>query len=247
MMLRADYFSRIRPSDISNNYHALADNIMLLLGVVILFIVLCFAVAYIWQVHKATVKAIGKFILACLCIYIVLVIGNYAYYKLKHNRAAKKENTQVISSIPVRVEENNYSQESAVDAWASYPAAKGVTSSQKENDWLVAATNNPSFSIYDLITISGMTPDNTQFLSEEDYRQSNWVRKHYTPGELHLAYIKLATSWKAFMRCKNVEINSPEIDKYMMRYDMFDTHKPKVEDANNPQLIKDLQRIPLQD
>lgn len=249
IVLQADYFSRIRPSDINDGYQRLSDKIIIFSGIIIFFIILIIAGIYVWKEHSKTVKSIGKIIFVCLCLYLVLAVGNWIYHKLKHQGNDRVETIdsvqQVISSVPVRIGEDDYS-ESQADAWATYPPAKGVASSQFDNDWLVAVTNKPSYRIYDLMIYAGMTPDNTQFLSEEDYRQSNWVRKHYTPEELHLAYIKLSEAWKSFMRCKYADINSPEIGKYMMHYDMFDIDKPEIEDANNPQLIKDLQCIPLQ-
>lgn len=249
MTARAGYFSRIRPSDISDKYHALTDNIMLMLGFVFLIILLCVAIVYVWQVHKAKVKSIVKFLFVCLCIYIILAMGNGIYYIFKHQRNASAEkgnNVQVVSSTTVQTEENNYSREAPADAWAAYPPARGDVTEGADNDWLVAATNNPTYSIYDLMRIGGMTPDNTQFLSEEKYKQSHWVREHYTPEELHHTYKKLSSAWKTFMRCKGADVSSSEIEKYMIDYDMFDTDKPQISDADNPQLIKDLQRVPMQ-
>lgn len=247
MLLNADYFSRIRPSDIGGAYHVFADNVLIFSGIIILGILLCVAVVYAWQAHRNVVKSIGKVLLVCLGIYIVLAIGNGAYYYLKHRMPNRTENTssvQTVSTSPARTE--TYMQESAADAWAAYPVPQGNVSRQADNDWLVAATNNPSYSIYDLMYHGGVTPDNTQFLSEKEYQQSRWVREHYTPQQLHRAYKKLAKSWKAFLRCRNADISSREVEKYMMHYDMFDIDKPRIEDAANSQLIKDLQRIPLQ-
>ena len=42
-----------------------------------------------------------------------------------------------------------------------------TTTYQKENDFVVAVLNNPSFSIYDFLTASGLNESNTQFLSED--------------------------------------------------------------------------------
>lgn len=249
-ILRADYFSRIRLSDINDKYRVLTDNIMLLSGLVVLVLLLCIASVYVWKEHKSTAKSIGKFLFICLCIYIIIGVGNWCYYKLKHqsNVKAKKINSiQVSSSAPVQIEEKIFSRETSTDAWASYPPAKSIVSNRSENDWLVAATNNPSYRIYDLIRYGGMTPNNTQFLSEKEYQQSHWVREHYTPQKLHQAYVRLSNAWRAFLRCGKANVSDAEIAKYMRKYDLFDTDRPKIKDAANPQLIKDLQCVPLQD
>ena len=247
MLLAADYFSRIRPSDIGGAYYVLADNVLIFSGIIILGILLCVAAVYAWQAHRNAVKSIMKIFLACLGIYVVLAIGNGVYYYLKHRMPSSTENAnsvQSVSTSPARTE--THSQGSGSDAWAAYPAPQRNVSGQADNDWLVAATNNPSYSIYDLMYHGGLTPENTQFLSEKEYLQSRWVRDHYAPKELHRAYKKLVSAWRAFMRCRNADISSEEVEKYMIHYDMFDIDKPRIEDAANPQLIKDLQRIPLQ-
>ena len=46
----------------------------------------------------------------------------------------------------------------------------------KQNDWLVASINNPNYSASDFRDLAGLTLDNTQFLSKEDYLQSNFIR-----------------------------------------------------------------------
>lgn len=49
----------------------------------------------------------------------------------------------------------------------------------KENDWLVAGILNPEFSTNDFV-ISGLTPDNTQLLTLEQYKNSSFVRDKFT-------------------------------------------------------------------
>lgn len=49
----------------------------------------------------------------------------------------------------------------------------------KENDWIVAGLLNPEFSTNDFL-ISGLTPDNTQLLTEEQYKKSSFVRDRFT-------------------------------------------------------------------
>lgn len=49
----------------------------------------------------------------------------------------------------------------------------------KENDWLVAGILNPEFSTSDFL-ISGLTPDNTQLLTQEQYKNSSFVKDKFT-------------------------------------------------------------------
>jgi hypothetical protein len=46
----------------------------------------------------------------------------------------------------------------------------------KENDWLIASLNNPDFSAGDFKDVSGLSLDNTQFLSEDVYKNSPYIR-----------------------------------------------------------------------
>lgn len=49
----------------------------------------------------------------------------------------------------------------------------------KQNDWLVAGLLNPEFNTSDFL-ISGLTPDNTQLLTAEQYKKSQFVRDRFT-------------------------------------------------------------------
>ena len=49
----------------------------------------------------------------------------------------------------------------------------------KQNDWLVAGLLNPEFNTSDFL-ISGLTPDNTQLLTAEQYKKSSFVRDRFT-------------------------------------------------------------------
>ena len=45
----------------------------------------------------------------------------------------------------------------------------------KEHDWIVANINNPDFSNGDFRDVLGMTPDNTQILSMDEYMKSAFI------------------------------------------------------------------------
>lgn len=49
----------------------------------------------------------------------------------------------------------------------------------KENDWLIAGILNPEFSTNDFL-MSGLTPNNTQLLTQEQYKNSSFVRDKFT-------------------------------------------------------------------
>ena len=55
---------------------------------------------------------------------------------------------------------------------AQYPKS---TVYQKKNDFMVAVLNNPTFSLFDFIRVSGLHERNTQFLDENTYTKSNFI------------------------------------------------------------------------
>ena len=48
----------------------------------------------------------------------------------------------------------------------------------KQNDWIVAVLNNPTFTVGDFQNIADMNLDNTQLLSKEDYLKSSFIREN---------------------------------------------------------------------
>ena len=46
----------------------------------------------------------------------------------------------------------------------------------KQNDWIVATLNNPTFTVGDFQNISNMNLENTQLLSKDEYLKSNFIR-----------------------------------------------------------------------
>lgn len=253
ILLSADNFtlSRGRMSDVYGGGGG--DNIIIIIGGIVILVLLCVGAMYLWQSHREKVKATGCVILGLLALYVIGCVANLIYMGVKKNRESSraKEPTAVsvepAGATPPTTTFQMVQSPTANDPWAAYPPVSDVKSETgKTNDFLVAATNNPSYTIYDLMCYGGMRPGNTQFLSESNYTKSQWVRQHYTPQEFHQAYRKLSSAWQAFQRCSGIDVNDPEISKYMMHYDMFDIDKPQISDADNPQLIKDLKRVPLQ-
>ena len=89
----------------------------------------------------------------------------------------------------------------------------------KENDWIVAGILNPEFNTDDFL-ISGLTPDNTQMLPEEQYKNSDFIRNKFTVNgvfneqEFHDFYSKRA---KEFGKLQSTDLNDTFI------YSPFDT------------------------
>ena len=117
----------------------------------------------------------------------------------------------------------------------------------KENDFLVAVINNPSFTIYDFLNISGLNTSNTQFLSFDRYCRSNFIRQRYDPTSFRDAYNRTQRAWNILCRLQNIDLDDPEIKKYMMGYSPFDTSAPRIEESRNQNLIRELKIIPLRD
>ncbi len=129
-------------------------------------------------------------------------------------------------------------------AWDGYLQI-GTPIKTKENDFLVAVVNNPTYSIYDLIMIAGLNSHNTQFLTEQEDAGSKFVRKNYTPTNFHRIYSKLFKAWRLFQKCQNYDLNNEEIKSYMQDYSTWDVNKPNINHASNPQLIRALKVVPL--
>lgn len=48
----------------------------------------------------------------------------------------------------------------------------------KQNDWIVASLNNPQYTASDFRDLAGLTLDNTQLLSRDEYLKSNFIRNN---------------------------------------------------------------------
>ena len=120
--------------------------------------------------------------------------------------------------------------------------------SQKENDFVVAVLNNPTYSIYDLLVLD-LNESNTQFLSENFYQKTKYIQNkckelygQYTYSKFHDIYRRISASWTIFKQVQYTDISYNGMGKYMMKYDPFDSRVPK---CPNPELKKKLSIIPL--
>ncbi|MBS4814452.1 hypothetical protein [Phocaeicola coprocola] len=91
----------------------------------------------------------------------------------------------------------------------------------KENDFMVAVLNNPTFSLYDFISIANLHERNTQFLKEELYRESDFIKNkckelygQYNIQTLHIIYKRVSTAWKVLLEVQNCDVSYNGMGKY---------------------------------
>ena len=120
---------------------------------------------------------------------------------------------------------------------------------QKEHDFILEVFANPTFSIYEFLSV-GLSEKNTQLLPEERYHKSTYVQKQckkmygkYTYAILHDVYRKVSASWTIFKEVQYTDLSYNGFGKYMMHYDPFDTSRPM--NCPNPELKHKLSIVPL--
>lgn len=121
---------------------------------------------------------------------------------------------------------------------------------KKKNDFMVAVLNNPTFNLFNLISIGGLHERNTQFLDESSYVKSNFIinkckelQGQYNAQIFHAIYQKVSASWKVFIEVQNSDLSHNGMGKYFMKYDMFDTSAPR--HCPYPELKHKLSIVPL--
>ena len=105
----------------------------------------------------------------------------------------------------------------------------------KQNDWLVASLNNPEFTAQDFKDVSGMTLDNTQFMSKDVYKNSPYIRNqkmfqdsngNFSDQKFDAYYNNVASTFRDFS-------TENSVDNY--EYSMWDVNRPaggRVKDIN---------------
>lgn len=118
----------------------------------------------------------------------------------------------------------------------------------KQNDWIIASINNPTFTVGDFQNIADMSLDNTQLLSKDEYLKSNFIRNNelfkdnngkFSEDKFTQFYDNAASNFAQFST-ENI------IDNY--KYSIWDTHRPKdaqtrdigfsISTVSNPQHLK---------
>lgn len=96
----------------------------------------------------------------------------------------------------------------------------------KQNDWLVASLNNPEFTAQDFKDVSGMTLDNTQFMSKDVYKNSPYIRSqkmfqdndgNFSDQKFDTYYNNVASTFRDFS-------TENSVDNY--EYSMWDVNRP---------------------
>lgn len=210
----------------------------------------------LYQKHKETFKKIFAtifiFCYGAVILFIVWwVVGKASFFSRnkKTQEPQQREIVEQLTSAEQKAASHpSISNTSNNDPWASYPPViRGNNENMKPNDFLVAVINNPSYSIYDLMKVAGLNIHNTQFLPFDRYCRSNFIRERYTPGSFRDVYNRIERGWRIFNDLSNVNIEDEEISKYMFEYDTWDVTAPRIEQARNPQVIKNLKKKPLYD
>lgn len=96
----------------------------------------------------------------------------------------------------------------------------------KQNDWLVASLNNPDFTPQDFKDISGMSLDNTQFLSKETYKQKPYIRNQqmFKDKEGNFSDTKFDQYYNSISNTFRDFSTEDTVDNY--EYDIWDINRP---------------------
>lgn len=228
--------------------------ILLVIGLAFLF----FKGKEYWKKNNGIISdLLGNVI--CCAVFVLIVVWFLNSYKNKESKSSSenKETTteqKTNNDLPpafVPVNENNiakiFGKSDNSNSWDSHPPVitDGSGMTNKENDFLLAAIFNPSFNLHDFYKVLDMNPQNTQFLSFERYCRSNFIRERYTPSEFQKVYNNVKRAWNIFQNLSKVNMNTYEIKKYMLEYSPYDSSQPRIEDASNPQLIRNHKVKPL--
>ena len=109
---------------------------------------------------------------------------------------------------------------------------------QKDNDFIVAISNNPSFNVGDFILVGNLNTGNTQFLSESDYLKSNYVKKHYNRENFHKLYQRASIAWGYFKQLQYVD--KAKLRSAHYNYGQWDVMNSQVD----RELVKKVKYIP---
>lgn len=105
----------------------------------------------------------------------------------------------------------------------------------KENDWFAANLGNPDFSPEDFKSIGGLSIDNTQFLSREEYKNKPKVKEIFTDENGKFDENKFNNFYNAQVQKWNEFIDESAIDTYersIWDVDIVKEPKSKIKDPN---------------
>ena len=108
---------------------------------------------------------------------------------------------------------------------------------KKEHDFMLLVLENPKVSIRDFLRI-GCNEKNTQFLSEEQYKQYRVIQRlckertgSYTAQSFHKVYQKVAVSWKVLREMQYIDrglLWDPDPFDYLDPYYQYREEHPEV-------------------
>ena len=115
---------------------------------------------------------------------------------------------------------------------------------EKENDFFMNVIYNPTFSIYDFLTV-GLNSKNTDLKELHIYQKSKNATSQCRKLKINMtiAYNKVKASWKVFKEVENTDLSSNGFGKYMMSYSQYNIFAPK--NCPNPELKHKLSIVPL--
>lgn len=201
---------------------------------------------------KLKLQKIGHFILLVLCgISISLFVSSMPScdqiaHKLGYERITpetKQYENQISNSITSNAQQpQRHNDSHYIPNTTNYQ----TTNYQKENDFMVAVLNNPSFNLYEFITVAGLHERNTQFLTESQYQATNYIKNKCSEMNItnfHIVYVKVHKAWNIFKEVQDTDVSFDGMGKYFYKYSMWDVTKPT--SCPYPELKHKLSIVPL--
>lgn len=114
----------------------------------------------------------------------------------------------------------------------------------KENDFFMNIIYNPSFSLYNFLTI-GLNSKNTDLKELGVYLKSNNARTQCQKLNIDMTetYKKVKASWRVFLEIENTDLSVNGFGKYMIEASPYNIFVPKT--CPNPELKHKLSIVPL--
>lgn len=115
---------------------------------------------------------------------------------------------------------------------------------QKENDFFMNIIYNPTFSLYNFLTI-GLNSKNTDIKELNVYLKSNNAKTQCQKLNIDMteAYNKAKACWKVFLEIENTDLSVNGFGKYMIETSPYNIYAPK--NCPNPELKHKLSIVPL--
>lgn len=115
---------------------------------------------------------------------------------------------------------------------------------QKENDFFMNIIYNPTFSLYNFLTI-GLNSKNTDIKELNVYLKSHNAKTQCQKLNIDIteAYKKAKACWAVFLEIENTDLSVNGFGKYMIETSPYNIYAPK--NCPNPELKHKLSIVPL--